>query len=885
MARFVSDILPAQRLRLAIAAACFLCSGLLALIYEICWIRKASLVFGATSFAMSTVLGVFFAGLALGSYLCGRYARLTLRPFTSYAVIELILGMAAIATPTAFRIADWVFGWIYPFVYDHFWAVCIVRLALVAAILLPPSVLIGATLPLFCRGFVRNDDRVQRGVGLLYGVNTLGAALGCAACGFVMLPTWGADATLYYAGASNLAVAGVAWWATRRNGAVQSCNFDTTKDSIERPVPLPKRWGRNALGLVFFLTGFVALGHEIVWARFLSLLMFNTVYAYTLTLSVILVGMVLGSLLAATPLLQTSRPATLLGGLQAAIAVTVLGTLFMPVESWRAWLNPDSVVSQVALIAIIMLPSATLSGAAFPVAATLATRRADDAAAGVGWLAALNTCGGVAGSLLIGFGGIPILGLHATVLLTTAISVVAALLAWWWIDQQLTSRTRISLSVIACGLWLLVPLASDTGMPADFLTAPNRLVELREGLTGNIAVVRADEGHLRLEIDRLWQGENRHTHQVIAAHVPMALHDDPRRILVVGLGPGQTASRFLMYPIDRLDCVEIERELISLLPKYFQGGWLRDPRVRCIVDDGRNYVWHTDDRYDVISVEVGQAFRPGVASFYTQDFYARAKEKLHNSGLLTQFVSLEFFNDEELRAVVGTFADVFPECALFHNRTELILVGKRDGKLKLKSERLQVLAANALINRDLSFSYWGAADSRLYLPSAFAANFLAGGRDLRRFAGGSRIASDHVPWLEFSTSSHGTPEIEIAIKRLQRYLTPMDEFFDSADEQEQQKIAAIRQRNLDNLLSEECIWQAHRNLQEGQSARAVVSLRKALQWNQDHVGARVMLGDALAREGSFSAATEELSAALARNPGLALIETRLKAIAAIQSQR
>ncbi|MBA3482331.1 MAG: hypothetical protein H0T51_10995 [Pirellulales bacterium] len=288
----------------------------------------------------------------------------------------------------------------------------------------------------------------------------------------------------------------------------------------------------------------------------------------------------------------------------------------------------------------------------------------------------LNTSGGLVGSAVVSFGALHVIGLHSTVLLTTAATVVIGLIAWWRVDDHLSARVKWSLSVIGCGLWLLVSLASPGRIPGDFLAAHGELVELREGLSGHVAVIRGEEGQLRLEVDRLWQGENRHTHQVLAAHLPMVLHDQPERILVIGLGPGQTASRFLMYPIERLDCVDVENELLTLLPKYFGGGWLRDPRVRCIVDDGRNYLWHTHRKYDVISIEVGQVFRPGVAAFYTREFYGRAKAKLRSDGLLTQFVSLEFFNREELRAVIGTFADVFSDCALFHNRTELLLIGK-----------------------------------------------------------------------------------------------------------------------------------------------------------------------------------------------------------------
>ncbi len=859
--------------------ACFFSSGFLALVYEICWIRKASLVFGAASFAMSTVLGVFFAGLAIGSYLAGRYAQRLARPLKSYALIEAMVGVAAMTSPLAFAVADRALDALYPAVGDHFWALCTVRLLLVAGVLLPPAVLIGATLPLFCKLFASGLESVQRRVGLLYGVNTFGAAIGCATCGFVLLPTLGTDVTLQLGGLSNLVLAAAAWvvdrlWFPHKLRGRQATSFHAG-GATAKPT---SNSSNRALAAICFAMGFAALANEIIWARFLSLLLYNTVYTYTLTLTVILSGIVIGSMLAATPLFHAFSPAATLGCVQAAAAITVVGTLSLPCEVWQGWTGAEGVTWRLCLVALIILPSSVLSGIAFPLCARLITRRSDDMAARVGWLTAVNTLGGLVGSLIVGFGALHLVGLHATVLMTTGASVLVALVAWWRVDQHLSRRAKWSLSAIACGLWLLVPLISTGQLPADFLAAHGDLVEVREGLSGHVAVVRGAEGQLRLEVDRLWQGENRHTHQVLAAHLPMALHDKPRRILVVGLGPGLAASRFLMYPVERLDCVDIENELLTLLPKYFSGTWLRDPRVRCIVEDGRNYLWHTDRQYDVISIEVGQAFRPGVAAFYTRDFYARAKTKLRSGGLLTQFVSLEFFNHEELRAVIGTFADVFSECALFHNRTELLLIGKRDGRISLKPERIAELLANVHVRRDLDFSYWGAANGRLSQPQAFAANFLAASRELRRFSAEARITRDSVPWLEYSTSAHRTPDIRLSKIEIERCLTPLDEFFDRGGRQDYRQIAAIRQRNLDNLIAEDAIWQARQGLQVGQADQAIILLRQALHWNPDHVGARVLLGDALAMRGSYAAATKELRGALAIDPALTFIESRLKTL-------
>lgn len=873
-----------QKLLYAAAAACFFSSGFLALVYEICWIRKASLVFGAASFAMGTVLGVFFAGLAFGSYVSGRYARYCSRPLRCYAIIEALVGAAALTSPAAFALADEVFGWLYPVIVDHFWALCAVRLAIVGALLLPPAILIGATLPLFCRYSSGSLGSVQRRVGLLYGLNTFGAAIGCAICGFVLMPSLGTDVTLRMGGLSNLVVGAIAWFAARPEQAAKinlgGVPFSRVEASIRESAHYSSRL---TLSVMFFMMGFVALANEIIWTRYLSLLTYNTVYTYTLTLTVILSGIVIGSVLAATPLFHTASPAATLGGIQVAAAITVLATVSLPPQLWQVWMRPDGMAWQLCLVALIMLPSSVLSGIAFPLAARLITRHPGDMAARVGSLAAVNTFGGVVGSFIVGFGTLHVIGLHATVLMTTAASVLIGLIAWWSVDTHLSMRTKWSLSAITIGVWVLICLTGSSRIPSDFLTAHGELVELREGLSGHVAVIRGEEGQLRLEVDRLWQGENRHTHQVLAAHLPMALHEDAKRILVIGLGPGQTASRFLMYPVERLDCVDIEQELLSLLPKYFGGAWLSDPRVKCIVEDGRNYLWHTDREYDVISIEVGQAFRPGVAAFYTRDFYERAKAKLSSRGLITQFVSLEFFNCEELRSVIGTFVDVFPDSALFHNRSELLLVGMRGGPAVLKSERLGSQLTKPLVHRDLNFSYWGSAECRLNRPHTFAANFIAAGPDLKRFSAGARIAQDNVPWLEYATSSHRTPEIHIAKGQLERFLTPIEELCKGVTKKECEQIADIRQRNLDNLLSEDYIWQARKRFEEARPDQGILLLRQALASNSQHVGARILLGDALASEGQYWAASKEWRAALALSPGLTLVENRLKTIAKLQS--
>ena len=504
-----------------------------------------------------------------------------------------------------------------------------------------------------------------------------------------------------------------------------------------------------------------------------------------------------------------------------------------------------------------MLPGAILSGFAFPVAARLAACAVYTTAADVGRLCALTTAGGIFGSLAVGFVSLPLFGMHATALFTTAICVINGLAVWWTLDGTLARRTKRNLSVIGAWLWIMVSVAGQTRLPADFLAPRDRLVAFREGHTGHVAVVR-DGPRLRLEVDRLWQGENIKTHQIVAAHLPMLLHDDPRRVLVIGLGPGQTASRFLMYPIERLDCVEIEGAVLPLVRQYFHGAWFDDPRLRFVVEDGRNYVTHTDQVYDVISVEVGQAFRPGVATFYTCEFYERARQRLRAGGLLTQFVSLSFFDQDELRTVIRTFHEVFPETVLCHNREELLLIGKRDGELKLADRRLALLESNSAVKQDLDFRYWGGPEQRLQIPEVFAANLLLGPAQLKRISRGARVYYDDRPFLEYSTSSSKPERVELSTRLLLQHLAPIAELTRHSslarDAERTGRMESVRQRNLDDLLAEELRSQAQAASIEGDRARAVELLGAALEHNPENLGANLALADTLAAKQSWNEA-------------------------------
>lgn len=845
----------------ALAILFLFLSGALGLVYEIAWIRKASLVFGTASFALSTVLAVFFGGLALGSWLFGGLSARVARPLRLYGLLEAGIGVLALASPLAFRAVDGVYGWLYPAIYESFGLLSAVRLLGIAGVLLPPAVLMGGTLPLFCAQFVRNELGIARWVGLLYATNTFGAVLGCVACGFWLIPRLGVDASIRLAAVANLGIGLL----------MASLPMPSLPPAGERGGAAGPRAAHPSRGAIlpvlFFATGWVALANEVLWSRHLSLIFHNTVYTYTITLTVILAGIVVGSLAGAPLFDRLRRRALVFGTAQVVTGILVASVLRLPPSFWERRSDLEGLAAQVGIAFAVLFAPALLSGLSFPLAIRMAVNDPARAGEGVGRMAALNTAGGIAGSLATGFLILPALGLSKTLTVVSGASVAIGVASWLFLDPTLGRRTAGLLAASALALWLAIPFALGTRLPQDYLARGRPLLAFREGLGANLAVVR-DQGVETLEIDRLWQGERRKTHQVMAAHVPMLLAPRAERVLVVGLGPGQTASRFLLYEIERLDCVEIERELLPLVRDYFDAAWMDDPRVRFVVEDGRNFLTHTGERYDVISIEIGQVFRPRLAGFYTEDFYRQARERLREDGILAQFVPLGYFTPDQLRTVVQSFLTVFPQSLLWYNKSELLLVGTNGERLQLPEERLEHLERHAAVREDLAFSPWGGTAHWLNRREVFLGGFLLGPEGLRRLAGDAETYRDDRPWLEYETSHRGAAAEEKIVAELQALAEPVDPLLEAPlADPARARVAAIRRSNLRDIRAAQLVWLAEHPQATGGPDRLTL-LRSALQWNPDHLWARIHLADELRRRGDPYAASDEARRAVALDPTL-----------------
>ena len=826
----------ARTVQLLIALICFFFSGFAGLVYEVVWIRQASLLFGSTTFALSTVLAVFFLGLACGSYLFGRYGQRTGHPLLVFALVEIGLGLSALASPYAFELADIFYGTVYQSLAGHAILHFLTRIVLVGFVILPPTVLMGATLPLFCRQFVRSDAKIVRSVGLLYGINTLGAALGCVCAGFVLLPELGFLDTVRLGAVLNILVGIVA-------GSLPIARSGLARPRLLRPEERG-HWGVFAL---FFAVGFVALGSEVLWTRYLGLLIANTVYTYTLTLAVVLVGLVLGSVLASLFFDRTGHRARYFGALQVLLGLVVLLLMMLPSDIWRR------LGEEWWIYAVLLLPPGVLGGASFPLAVRMVVEDASAASGGTGKIAAVNTLGGIAGALAIGFVGLPFFGLESSLLFVTGTSLAVGFAAWIWLDRTSTLAVKAAFIGLFSCVWLGVFCLLPTRIPADFLGEREELIDFREGYGSNLAVIRQDRG-LQLEINRWWQGRDRKTHQVMAAHVPMLLHPEPKRVLLVGVGTGQTAARFLLYPIDRLECVDIEPTIFGFIRPHFDSRWMEDPRVKLIGADGRNYLRHTPSTYDVISLELGQLSRPGVASFYTADFYRQVKKRLRSGGFLVQFVPLSLLTTDHFRSTVQSFLEAFPHSLLWYNTSELLLIGSgRD--FAIDRAILEGRLSNEKIRRDLEYSHWGGPLYWLNRPQVFLGSYLMGSGGLAELANEAPVYGDDRPVLDYAVArafvhrTNALPTLDLLHKHLEPLATLMPIGSD-----EKRTIEEIRTKNLREIAASAALRQAKVLIAVRNYQGASKLLAGALQQLPEHLVVRRTLADVLMRLGRFAEA-------------------------------
>ncbi len=752
-------------------------SGVAGLVYEVTWTRLLTLYIGHTTAAASAVVAAFLGGLALGAAGGGVIAsRLTpRRALQTYALLEIAVVIAAVLLPLelrAFRpLLEWAYnsgasGVLFP----------AVRLASCLAMVCVPAIALGATFPLAIRWYASGSTSPEQPTALLYFLNTAGAAAGAVLAGFVLIPSIGMSGATWVAMAGS-ALAGVCALALARTDAADRTPPNAArvggkgrraarKTSEPR---MPRPWLASA---VLGLSGFAALVHEIAWTRILALLLGPTIYAFAATLAAVITGVAVGSGLATAVIRRTRHPAVWLTATLIGAAVTTSVTFSLAgqaiprliVQQMAAPTEASLGVLQQALVAtaILILPTAICSGAAFPLALALARDAEDSAAGRFGLIYAVNTLGAVSGSLLSGFVLIPLLGLQNTLRVVSASLIAAALVVA--IREALSRPARIagfSASAIAVALLVLSPswdrdlLASGAYLyapyvPKDFdleaLLKAGTLLYYREGASATVSVKRLT-GTTTLAVDGKTDASNRGDMltQKLVAHLPLLLHDNPREVGIIGLGSGVTVGAALSHPIARAEVIEISREVVEASQFFLAENHaaLADPRTRLIVGDGRSHLLLTRKKYDVIVSEPSNPWIAGVAALFTREFFLAARERLAPGGVICQWANAYNISERDLRSIVATFLSVFPHGTAWLVGADDVLLVAGEGELDSRLSNIEKHWGRSNAARDLA-----EVDARD--PFSVLSLFVGGPQELARYSSNAATLTDDTMTLEFS---------------------------------------------------------------------------------------------------------------------------------------
>ncbi len=682
----------------------FLVSGATALAYQVIWTRMLVRTFGATSFAVSTVLAAYMAGMALGSYLFGRMIDKRGNPVLVYGLLELGIGIFAFVFPLLVGASHPLFKSLYAGLGGKFYLLSLVRFVLVFAMLLIPTTLMGGTLPILSRYVTRSLTDLAGRVGFLYSINTFGAVIGTFATGFLIMPALGMKMTTYAAIAANVAIFLISTALARTAGKREApAEAGTGAERSHRTTAYEK-----TVLAAFFFTGLAALSAEVIWMRVLALVVGTTTYAFTTMLTSFLLGLALGSAVFARIAQRTARPGTVFAVLVALIGFVVFGTivafgklpfaymtLFASVET--TWLNLISL--QFLLSVGLMIVPTFLMGGTFPLVARIYAKDLSHVGARIGTAYAFNTLGSICGSFLGSFVLLKLLGVQYGMVTVAVIYLAVGLMLLAALTEPVRHRMRLAGAlVVVAGAILMIVLSPGWDkklMTSGVYTYSTRyrgveglksildtktLLFYDEGPGATVSVERATDSVLSLRIDGKTDastGEDMITQELIS-HLPLLLHDAPDSILVIGLGSGVTLSSALAHPVKHLDCVELLDNVVDGA-RYFDsytGDVLSDPRVNLMIGDGRNHVRLVSRKYDAILSQPTNPWISGVGDLFTVEYFREAKARLKPGGLMTAWLMLYHMGDREVRATLKSFVSVFPYATLWmSNEGDVVLVG------------------------------------------------------------------------------------------------------------------------------------------------------------------------------------------------------------------
>lgn len=764
----------------------FFTSGAAGLVYQVTWARSLGLVFGASHLAIATVLAVFMGGQALGSALFGARADRTQRPLRLYAWLEFGIGASAVAFLGLMKLYPALYGPLARLAPENGAWLTLLRTTFAVAALLAPTTLMGGTLPVLVRFVARREDDLARQMSLLYAFNTFGAVAGVLAAGFVLLGTIGVTATLLVAILTSIAV-GVAALLLDRRATSTPAAAPARSDEPAVPDPAePESLTRQLTLLGVGVSGFCALGYEVLWTRMLTLVVGTSVHSFAIMLVAFLAGIGAGSHAFGAVARRrrrspgVRRDALTFAATQLCIGIAaVVVTLLMrdlPVNAQRAQhvlvgaagseFGGRLIASAGVAFAYMFVP-AFFMGVAFPAAGAVWSAGRSQAGAVVGRLLTVNTIGAVLGSAVTGFVLIALFrierSLHMLVILNVAAGLgVAASVA-------LPARAVAAIPALAAAALVARGAFAEWGRAWDqryFATYTNnaRTVETpeqarerlqdvdvlyyHEGVNETVSVIRAKGSIQTFIVNGRPEASNALMDMAVQrtlGHLPMLLHPNPRRVFVLGTGTGMTLGATSIHPeVERIVLGEIEEGMLGVGRTFarWNSNVLDHPKLKVVLNDGRNFLATTREQFDVISTDPIHPWSGGAGYLYTREYFRAAADRLAPGGIACQWLPLYELGVRDVKTVVRTFATSFRHVLVWLTYYDAVLVGSNE-PIVIDEAALARRLSFAPIREDLAPIQMSTAEDLLSF-------FVMGTSGAQAFGRGGDVNTDDNLVLEFS---------------------------------------------------------------------------------------------------------------------------------------
>ncbi len=725
--------------------ALFFVSGATALIGEVVWMRILGLVLGNTVWAASAAVAVWMGGMAVGALVAARVAPTVRRHLRWYGLAEAGIGVFFLLSTAMLAPLLALSSLLGPDLGRTLVTGVALRLAVATLALAVPTVLMGLTLPLLVER-LRGSGLAAK-VSLLYGLNTLGAAAGVFVSAYALLPWLGESGSLTVAGLLCLAV------------AVVALALEPTVPPSAPVAASTAPAGDRAYLVLAAAMGFSALAAELVWVRILVLHLGSRVYAFALLLGVYLIGLSLGSLLTRVAASRIHDPRSTLARIQVVTAVTLAAQVMAlgytsPILMWvSAVLQPSlSFASLQAVtilgVVIVFLPVTMLFGASFPLAVAAEPRRRGDGSS-TGVVMSANTIGAIAGTLVGPFILVPLIGSQR---LLFALALVHAA-----VGLALRPKRRFAVVVVAVAVGIVAVASS---MPPDWVLqqaardddTPSAVVEIKESLASTVLVKRygvPDASWLSLEVNGVnvaGSSPSLLAIQQLQGNLPLLQNRAAERVLHIGFGSGGTCWAVSRHPVREIDVVEISPEVLDASHRHFQfinHGVLGDPRVRQIINDGRNYLWAINDTYDIILSDSIHPVFAGNGALYTVEYFRLCRQRLAPGGVVSMWLPLYSLDEESFLRILAAFAEVFPHTLVWYDVSTVNEFTVVTGAVEPGPIRID-WAAFAEPGVAASLAGGGVHD-----PGDLMADLLLGPDEVRRLVSGVPVHADDLPWVEY----------------------------------------------------------------------------------------------------------------------------------------